>query len=98
MALHLPIKLLCAGAALCFVLDGVVLLPDDLARLVAAKPLAAGSGGGANNPDLSVADRRHLALQEKNRRAQRRFRERQKAKITELHKQIDDLTNKVPGP
>ena len=50
MALHLPIKLLCAGAALCFVRDGVVLLPEDLARLVAAKPLAAGSGGGAAAP------------------------------------------------
>jgi hypothetical protein len=29
-----------------------------------------------------VAERRHLALQEKNRRAQRRFRERQKVSST----------------
>ncbi|GBF88723.1 hypothetical protein Rsub_01622 [Raphidocelis subcapitata] len=55
----------------------------------------ASSGGGADNPNLSVAERRHLALQEKNRRAQRRFRERQKAKIAELHRQIEELTTKV---
>lgn len=41
------------------------------------------------------AERRHQALQEKNRRAQRRFRERQKTKIQELHKQIEELTSKV---
>jgi len=49
----------------------------------------------SNDDDLSVAERRHLALQEKNRRAQRRFRERQKAKIQDLHKQIEELTAKV---
>lgn len=37
----------------------------------------------------------HGPLQEKNRRAQRRFRERQKAKISDLHRQIEDLTGKV---
>eukprot|EP00210_Caulerpa_lentillifera_P002331 g2236.t1 len=34
-------------------------------------------------------------IQEKNRMAQKRFRERQKAKITELHGQINDLEQKV---
>ncbi|GAX79845.1 hypothetical protein CEUSTIGMA_g7285.t1 [Chlamydomonas eustigma] len=46
--------------------------------------------GGADD-----AERRHQALQEKNRRAQRRFRERQKNKLHDLHKQIDELTAKV---
>eukprot|EP00198_Chlamydomonas_reinhardtii_P008805 XP_001698142.1 predicted protein [Chlamydomonas reinhardtii] len=32
---------------------------------------------------------------EKNRKAQRRFRERQKTKLLELHKQIEELTGKV---
>ena len=36
----------------------------------------------SNDDDLSVAERRHLALQEKNRRAQRRFRERQKVRLS----------------
>nr|QKY14967.1 predicted protein [Polytomella parva] len=44
---------------------------------------------------LDEAERRHLALQEKNRKAQRRFRERQKNKLQELHKQIEDLNTKV---
>ncbi|KAG1676960.1 hypothetical protein FOA52_014836 [Chlamydomonas sp. UWO 241] len=44
---------------------------------------------------MSKEDLRHYALQEKNRRAQRRFRERQKNKLHDLHKQIDELTNKV---
>ncbi|KAF6254507.1 hypothetical protein COO60DRAFT_1703290 [Scenedesmus sp. NREL 46B-D3] len=47
------------------------------------------------NDDMSAAEKRHLALQEKNRRAQRRFRERQKAKIQDLHQQIEELTHKV---
>eukprot|EP00877_Chromochloris_zofingiensis_P006249 jgi/Chrzof1/1878/Cz10g24190.t1 len=51
----------------------------------------------SHDDDLSVAEKRHLALQEKNRRAQRRFRERQKAKIQDLHKQIEELTSKVGG-
>lgn len=34
----------------------------------------------SHDDDLSVAEKRHLALQEKNRRAQRRFRERQKVR------------------
>jgi hypothetical protein len=33
-----------------------------------------------NDDDMSAAERRHQALQEKNRRAQRRFRERQKVR------------------
>lgn len=48
-----------------------------------------------NDDDLTAAEKRHLALQEKNRRAQRRFRERQKAKIQDLHQQIEELTQKV---
>ncbi|KAF8065458.1 hypothetical protein HT031_003059 [Scenedesmus sp. PABB004] len=50
---------------------------------------------GGNDDDLTAAEKRHLALQEKNRRAQRRFRERQKAKIQDLHQQIEELTHKV---
>ena len=41
-------------------------------------------GEGRNRKKLATGDdaeRRHLALQEKNRRAQRRFRERQKASL-----------------
>eukprot|EP00775_Hariotina_reticulata_P012515 gene12515-12649_t len=48
-----------------------------------------------NEDDMTAAEKRHLALQEKNRRAQRRFRERQKAKIQDLHQQIEELTQKV---
>jgi hypothetical protein len=33
------------------------------------------------NDDMTAAEKRHLALQEKNRRAQRRFRERQKVRV-----------------
>lgn len=51
--------------------------------------------GLAHEDNTSLAERRHLALQEKNRRAQRRFRERQKTKIQELHQQIEELTSKV---
>lgn len=36
--------------------------------------------------------KKHLALQEKNRRAQRRFRERQKQKVTELEAQVAELS------
>eukprot|EP00878_Enallax_costatus_P001368 GHUV01001517.1.p1 GENE.GHUV01001517.1~~GHUV01001517.1.p1 ORF type:complete len:589 (+),score=216.95 GHUV01001517.1:638-2404(+) len=50
-----------------------------------------------NDDDMTAAEKRHLALQEKNRRAQRRFRERQKAKIQDLHQQIEELTQKVGG-
>ncbi|GIL65285.1 hypothetical protein Vafri_19086, partial [Volvox africanus] len=49
-------------------------------------------GGGGMEDE---ADRRHAALQEKNRKAQRRFRERQKTKLMELHKQIEELAGKV---
>jgi hypothetical protein len=44
---------------------------------------------------MSKEEARHYALQEKNRRAQRRFRERQKNKLHDLHAQIDELTSKV---
>lgn len=54
------------------------------------KRQATGAGGAVDD-----AERRHQALQEKNRRAQRRFRERQKTKLQELHKQIEELTTKV---
>lgn len=37
-----------------------------------------------NDDDMSAAEKRHLALQEKNRRAQRRFRERQKVGFPQL--------------
>ncbi|KAJ9528374.1 hypothetical protein QJQ45_014362, partial [Haematococcus lacustris] len=62
---------------------------------------SAGSGSGdevkrSRKPGpLHDGERRHLALQEKNRRAQRRFRERQKNKLQDLHKQIEELTDKV---
>ncbi|KAI8468794.1 MAG: hypothetical protein J3K34DRAFT_470571 [Monoraphidium minutum] len=74
--------------------DGSASGDDDQPRNRRQKREAS-SGAGADDPNLSVAERRHLALQEKNRRAQRRFRERQKAKIAELHRQIEELTTKV---
>uniref|UniRef100_A0A383VF89 BZIP domain-containing protein n=1 Tax=Tetradesmus obliquus TaxID=3088 RepID=A0A383VF89_TETOB len=37
-----------------------------------------------NDDDMTAAEKRHLALQEKNRRAQRRFRERQKVRMDDL--------------
>ena len=42
-----------------------------------------------------AADARHSQVQEKNRMAQKRFRERQKAKINELHQQITTLEQRV---
>lgn len=38
-----------------------------------------------------TAEKKQQVMQEKNRLAQRRFRERQKAKVLDLHKQIDGL-------
>ena len=45
--------------------------------------------------DSAVQHSKTLALQAKNRRAQQRFRERQKAKVTELLDQVDDLSAKL---
>lgn len=53
--------------------------------------------GGDTRSDESEAQRRAVQLQEKNRRAQRRFRERQKARVSELLEQVEALTNKVEG-
>jgi hypothetical protein len=56
----------------------------------------AASGGGRrgsskeSKKELDV--KKHLALQEKNRRAQRRFRERQKQRVAELEEQVAALT------
>ncbi|KAK2077622.1 hypothetical protein QBZ16_004468 [Prototheca wickerhamii] len=43
----------------------------------------------------SAAARKQTALQEKNRRAQRRFRERQKMKVAELEGQVATLTSQL---
>ena len=63
---------------------------DDMGDGRSKKKHAAGGVGGVDD-----AEKRHMALQEKNRRAQRRFRERQKTKLADLHRQIDELTSKV---
>lgn len=68
-----------------------------------------GSGGSGSNParqrkrrevvdpdnEGGSAEKKQQVMQEKNRLAQRRFRERQKAKVLDLHRQIDDLRGVV---
>jgi hypothetical protein len=48
-------------------------------------------GGGGRETKKEAEMKRHLALQEKNRRAQRRFLERQKQRVTELEEQVAQL-------
>ncbi|KAI3430540.1 hypothetical protein D9Q98_005133 [Chlorella vulgaris] len=53
-----------------------------------------GGGGGRGTARETKKDqdmKKHLALQEKNRRAQRRFRERQKQRVAELEEQVECL-------
>nr|QLC27631.1 bZIP transcription factor 5 [Chlorella sp. HS2] len=54
---------------------------------------AASTGGsrGGRETKKELDMKRHLALQEKNRRAQRRFRERQKQRVAELEEQVATL-------
>lgn len=56
---------------------------------------AAAQAHGGSNDDLSST--RAQMLQEKNRRAQRRFRERQKAKVSELLIEVEELSSRVEG-
>lgn len=42
-----------------------------------------------------AGDKRHMAIQEKNRRAQKRFRERQKAKMADMTEQLDEMTKEL---
>lgn len=60
------------------------------AAAAAAAPSRATSGGsrGSRETGKDLDTKKHLALQEKNRRAQRRFRERQKQRVTELEEQV----------
>ncbi|CAD7695994.1 unnamed protein product [Ostreobium quekettii] len=48
-----------------------------------------------NEPEERSAEKKQQVMQEKNRLAQRRFRERQKAKVHGLHKEIEDLRSTV---
>lgn len=52
-----------------------------------------------DEPDLNLesfsVEKKQQVMQEKNRLAQRRFRERQKAKVHDLHKQIEELRERV---
>lgn len=61
----------------------------------AARGGGGGEGGGGRESEASKNMRKHLALQEKNRRAQRRFRERQKQKVAELEAQVASLTSQL---
>lgn len=74
--------------------------PSSSEHLEDTSDTGSSDGGGehkARKKQMTTdeAERRHQALQEKNRRAQRRFRERQKTKLQDLHKQIEELTTRV---
>lgn len=52
-----------------------------------------GTRGGARTQ--KTADQRQTAIQEKNRRAQKRFRERQKAKMRDMGEQLDEMSGEL---
>jgi len=74
-------------------------------RATSATPgeVGAQEGGAATDqPDGGSSDagqtsHRAQMLQEKNRRAQRRFRERQKAKVSELLVEVEELSTRIEG-
>ncbi|KAI3437838.1 hypothetical protein D9Q98_000284 [Chlorella vulgaris] len=53
------------------------------------------SGGGTGVGGKKSAEQRAAAVQEKNRRAQKRFRERQKAKMKDMGEQLDDMSSEL---
>ncbi|EFN51260.1 expressed protein [Chlorella variabilis] len=63
------------------------------AQATSAGTSRGGSGGsrGGKETKKELDMKKHLALQEKNRRAQRRFRERQKQRVAELEEQVAAL-------
>lgn len=52
---------------------------------------ASAASRGSRETKKEIDMKKHLALQEKNRRAQRRFRERQKQRVAELEEQVASL-------
>lgn len=57
---------------------------------------AAQAAAATASDELDVrSSKKHQALQEKNRRAQRRFRERQKQKVSELEDQVAELSSQL---
>ena len=67
--------------------------------LMEATSTAPSEHDNVDNADAGTEDTaqhcKTLALQAKNRRAQQRFRERQKARVSELLDQVDDLSEKL---
>ncbi|KAL4451855.1 hypothetical protein ABPG75_007517 [Micractinium tetrahymenae] len=53
------------------------------------------SGGGGGGGGKKSAEQRAAAVQEKNRRAQKRFRERQKAKMKDMGEQLEDMSSEL---
>ncbi|KAI7844440.1 hypothetical protein COHA_001987 [Chlorella ohadii] len=52
-------------------------------------------GGGGGGRGKKSAEQRAAAVQEKNRRAQKRFRERQKAKMKDMGEQLEDMSSEL---
>ncbi|KAL4422839.1 hypothetical protein ABPG75_009036 [Micractinium tetrahymenae] len=57
----------------------------------AGRAASTGTSRGGRETKKEMDLKKHLALQEKNRRAQRRFRERQKQRVAELEEQVATL-------
>ncbi|KAL4424884.1 hypothetical protein ABPG77_002107 [Micractinium sp. CCAP 211/92] len=56
---------------------------------------SSGGGGGSGGGSKKSAEQRAAAVQEKNRRAQKRFRERQKAKMKDMGEQLEDMSSEL---
>jgi hypothetical protein len=56
---------------------------------------SSGGGGGGGGRGKKSAEQRAAAVQDKNRRAQKRFRERQKAKMKDMGEQLEDMSSEL---
>lgn len=56
---------------------------------------SSGGGAGGSGRGKKSAEQRAAAVQEKNRRAQKRFRERQKAKMKDMGEQLEDMSSEL---